>query len=108
MSELEIGKLWQGKNNEGDVVIVWANLNRVHYDYLKSNGEPMNDAYDTAISNFLEYFEPKPIVPYASFDFSSVPDKTVTCDFYSVEDDKNVAIDGLIAALDYYEGLNDN
>ena len=59
MSDIKVGSVWQGKNNEGDVLIAWANQNRVHYDYLKSNGEPMCDVYDKSIKNFLEYFEPK-------------------------------------------------
>lgn len=60
MSDIEIGSVWQGKNNEGDVLIVWANQNRVHYDYLNSLGNPMKDVYDVSISHFLEYFEPVP------------------------------------------------
>lgn len=59
MSDIEVGSVWQGKNNEGDVVIVWANQNRVHYDYLNSLGNPMKDVYDKSAANFLEYFEPK-------------------------------------------------
>ena len=59
MSNIEIGSVWQGKNNEGDVLIVWANHNRVHYDYLNSLGNPMKDVYDVSVSHFLEYFEPK-------------------------------------------------
>lgn len=60
MIDIEIGSVWQGKNNEGDVLIVWANQNRVHYDYLNSLGNPMKDVYDVSISHFLEYFEPVP------------------------------------------------
>lgn len=59
MSDIEIGSVWQGKNNEGDVLIVWSNKNRVHYDYLKSNKKPTGDVYDVSVSHFLEYFEPK-------------------------------------------------
>lgn len=59
MSDIEIGGVWQGKNNEGDVLIVWANQNQVHYDYLNSLRKPMGDVYDTSIAHFLEYFELK-------------------------------------------------
>lgn len=59
MSDIKIGSVWQGKNNEGDVLIVWANKNQVHYDYLNSLRKPMGDVYDTSIAHFLEYFELK-------------------------------------------------
>lgn len=59
MSDIEIGSPWQGKNNEGDVKIKWANHNRVHYIYLNTLGGENGDVHDVSVSHFLEYFEPK-------------------------------------------------
>ena len=59
MSDIEIGSVWQGKNNEGDVKIKWANHNRVHYIYLNTLGGENGDVYDVSVSHLLEYFEHK-------------------------------------------------
>lgn len=59
MSDIKIGSVWQGKNNEGDVKIKWANHNRVHYIYLNTLGGENGDVYDVSVSHFLEYFEHK-------------------------------------------------